>query len=225
VQPALGADAAGGAGTCALSARSLPVGALAASARIALFWRACCERVRVCGALTRGAEQALHEDTLNTLNTIYMHICLVCVVNCRVSLDIKMRVMANGTTGCTTCHNIGTVVRICTLGRIVRVRDSAFYFCSCCMRVHAWTASGCEFQPCERAQRPRGAVAPPGRSCYFCARTNNIEAVSVLDDEHGVMQELSLCGRHMPFEQRMKYVENLDQLRQAVRDKLNRVHV
>ena len=142
----------------------------------------------------------------------------------RVCLDVKMRIMADGSTSCTTCQHAGTVVRICTLGRIVRVRDTAFYFCVCCMRVHQWTATGCEFEACTRARRLRAAsAAPSGRSCYFCARSNNVETVRVLDDEHGVMQELSLCGRHMPFEQRMKYVENLHQLRVAVHDKVHRV--
>ena len=115
-------------------------------------------------------------------------------------------------------------MRVCTLGRIVRVRDSAFYFCVTCMRVHAWRATGCEFAGCVLDRRP-AAVAAPSRSCYFCARTNAIETVLVLNDERGVMQEVNLCMRHMPFEQRMKYVDNLHQLRQAVRDRVNRVQV
>ena len=51
----------------------------------------------------RAVAKALREDTLNTLNTIYMHICLMCVVNDRVCLDAKMRVMARGCTCCTVC--------------------------------------------------------------------------------------------------------------------------
>lgn len=172
----------------------------------------------------RMVRNTLHTNTLNTLNTLNMYVCMACVSENRVVLDSKMRVMADGSMACTNCKQLDTVLRINTLGRIVEVKKTNFYYCLFCMRVHVWAATGCEFHTCSLSTK--ALVAPPVvRNCHYCARTNSIETVSILDDEMGVMQEISLCARHMPHEQRLKYVDNLHQLRQAVKDKLNRVQV
>lgn len=172
----------------------------------------------------RMVRKILHTNTLNTLNTLNMFICMSCIADNRVVLDSKMRVMADGAMACTNCKKMDTVIRINTLGRIVEIKKNNFYYCLFCMRVHVWSSTGCEFHSCELSAKTltRPVVA---RCCHYCSRTNGIETVSILDDELGVMQDISLCPRHLPQEHRLKYVDNLHDLRKSVKEKLNRLHV
>jgi len=165
----------------------------------------------------------IHNDTLNALSTMSMKICLTCVSRNRVCLDPGMRVMANGRASCTVCKDHSCVVGICTVGRIVRIRDTSFYYCIYCMRVHTWKSLGTEFSGCESAVSARQPLAPV-RSCHFCAKINSVNTIRVLDDELGVIQEVPLCQRHMPMEHALRWVDNLEHLRVAVSAKLQRVN-
>jgi len=161
----------------------------------------------------------LHDDTVNTIQTLFMHICMACVVNDRICLDTKMRVMANGRATCTTCSQHQCVVRIYVLGRVVRIKQNAFYYCSACMRVHAWRATGCEFSHCHLHQAKK-ITQPRVKCCAFCTRTNNLEALSVLDDERAILQQIFICNRHMPSQHVLPYIDNLQGLKTAVTEKI-----
>jgi len=164
----------------------------------------------------------LHNDTLNTINTISMKICMKCVLGGRVVLDPVMRVMASGQSSCTVCKHDSRVVSICTVGRIVRIHCTSFYYCVFCMRVHLWRSTGTEFMCCAlAAARPR-ALSP--LACCVCGvKSNTVACIRVLDDELGVMQDVPLCHRHMPQEHVLRWVDNLAQLRDAVARKYTKL--
>ena len=165
----------------------------------------------------------LHNDTLNTINTISMKICMKCVINKRVVLDAQMRVMASGQAYCTTCKNDSFVVSICTIGRIVRVHTTSFYYCIYCMRVHEWKSSGTEFMKCEFSLRKTKTCI--ALSCCFCSvKSNTVASTPILDDELGVIQHVALCHRHMPQDHVLRWVDNIEELRIAVHSKYNKVN-
>jgi len=164
--------------------------------------------------------RTLHHDTINTIKTIYMHICMACVANNRICLDTKMRMMADGRASCTSCLNQGCVVSVCVFGRIVRIKQSSFFYCPTCMRVHAWKSTGSEFTYCP-LKLAKTTTPAPSKCCRYCTRTNSIETISVLDDEKAAIQEVMLCSRHMPLEHSIPYIDNLHCLRLAVKEKIS----
>ena len=168
-------------------------------------------------------KNVFHNDTLNTINTISMKICMRCVINKRVVLDPQMRVMASGHSCCTTCKHESFVVSICTVGRIVRVHTTSFYYCIFCMRVHLWKSTGNEFMQCAFAVAKKKTPIP--LSCCFCnVKSNTVSSIPILDDELGVIQNIPLCHRHMPQEHVLRWVDNIEELRIAVHNKYNKVN-
>jgi len=161
----------------------------------------------------------MHVDTVNTIKTLYMYICMRCVLNNRVCLDTKMRVMADGRATCTTCLETECMVRVCVLGRIVRVGHCFFFYCATCMRVHTWKSSGSEFTQC-RVPLARESAPAVAKCCCYCSRTTAIDTIRVLDDELGVIQEVMLCSRHMPHEHILPLIDNMHSLRSAVLEKV-----
>lgn len=164
----------------------------------------------------------VHQDTVNVMTSIYLHICLSCVANNVTNLDTKMRVMANGSLSCTNCMHGRCVVSISCVGRIVSIRSKKFYYCHQCLRVHVWNSKGTEFHSCEFGSHKVDHTQKI-KSCQYCTRSNTVETINILDDKLGVLQEVALCAKHMPLQHRIKYIDNLESLRIEVSNKIKKV--
>ena len=155
---------------------------------------------------------------------MFLFVCLRCACNSvKFVLNKKMRIMSDGQCCCPECDDSTHVVRICTLGRIVKVRSLFFYYCSFCCSTHEWNANGHEFSSCDRvlSHTATGKV----RTCCMCARSTSITPWSVLDDGVGVIRDLFLCPKHRPLAHQQKSVYNIQSLRLAVLHKMNRYKV
>jgi len=83
------------------------------------------------------------------LQSTMLYVCMRCVCAAgKVVLNKKMRVVSDNRCFCSECDDNAYVVRVCTLGRIVKVRAQFFYFCSFCCSTHEWLSTGHEFSSC-----------------------------------------------------------------------------
>jgi len=135
-------------------------------------------------------------------------------------LNKKMRVVSDNRCFCSECDDDAYVVRVCTLGRIVKVRAQFYYFCSFCCSTHEWLSTGHEFSSCSRtATRVQPAACA---KCCLCTRSTSLSPWQVLDDALGVQRDLMLCPKHRPLAHQESSVYNIQTLRLAVLHKVNR---
>ena len=153
-------------------------------------------------------------NTQQTINACCMYVCLQCT---HYMPDKSMRVGAYGVV-CSCCHDTNHVVGINLLGRIVSVVTRKFYLCRFCVQVHEWKGSGCELTGCSQADIPRARA----RSCVVCTCTASLNTVHVLDSQLGVMQRVTLCSRHTPYEHQMTFVHDIGALMQRIQQKFVR---
>jgi len=171
--------------------------------------------------------QARHLARTCTVNSTcvmqgtFLFVCLRCACNAaKFVLSKKMRIMSDGQCFCPDCDDSTNVVRICTLGRIVKVRTQFFYYCNFCCCTHEWSANGHEFSFCERTAPHTKAVVL--QTCCMCARSTSLTPWSVLDDGVGVIRDLLLCPKHRPLAHQQNSIYNIQSLRLAVLHKMNR---
>jgi len=166
------------------------------------------------------AEISLVNSNCLTQSTM-LYVCLRCACSAgKFVLSKKMRVDSSGRSFCSECDDDAFVLRVCTLGRIVKVRAQFFYFCSFCCSVHEWLATGHEFCSCSRTLVKDNPLACS--KCCMCDRSTSLSPWSVLDDASGVQRDLMLCPKHRPLAHQESSVYNIQTLRLAVLHKLNR---
>jgi len=153
-----------------------------------------------------------------------LFVCLRCAcASSKFVLNKKMRIMSDGSCFCPVCDDDQFVLRVCSLGRMVKVHSQFFYFCCFCCSTHEWFASGHEFGSCCRARCEAPAASPP--RCVMCARTTSLSPWEVLDDGIGMLRDVMLCPKHRPLAHQQDSVYNIQTLRLAVLHKLNRYRV
>lgn len=166
-----------------------------------------------------------HQNSTSLYASTWLNVCMRCLVNnTKFSLTNKMRVMSDGASYCSKCTSNVYVVPISTMGRLVKVHGTSFYFCVLCTCVHEWKSTGHEFFVCHRRQRLQ-ALNEGGRLCHVCKRSTSVTNWPVLDDRLGCMHNVTLCAKHRPLPHQEAGVYNLQTLRLAILHKLNRYRV
>jgi len=148
-----------------------------------------------------------------------LYVCLRCHEQ-HPSAAGNMRLIHGQPPLCVNCLSNAFTVCVQTLGCIVRVRSTSFYFCRFCASVHAWDGSATAFYQCARsasAQPERPARPAPAQGCVVCLRAQGCSAVPVFDPRLGVCTSAWLCGRHMPPAAQLDYVHDIAALRQLLR--------
>ena len=155
------------------------------------------------------------------LQSTMLFVCMRCACSAgKFVLNKKMRVVSDDRCFCSECDDDAYVVRVCTLGRIVKVRAQFYYFCSFCCSTHEWLSTGHEFSSCSRtATRVQPAACA---KCCLCTRSTSLSPWQVLDDALGVQRDLMLCPKHRPLAHQESSVYNIQTLRLAVLHKVNR---
>ena len=149
---------------------------------------------------------------------LFVSLRCACASN-KFVLNKKMRIMSNGRCFCSECDNDQCVLRVCTLGRIVKVHSQFFYFCCFCCSTHEWTSLGHEFNNCSRALCEVPTASPP--RCCLCVHGTSLSPWQVLDDSLGVLRDVLLCPKHRPLAHQQSSVYNVQTLRLALLHKLN----
>lgn len=148
------------------------------------------------------------ENTVGTYASTFLHYCLRCQEKHKPAiLGAKMRINEN-TVSCVKCNGTECVVKICTVGRIFRIHEHAFFFCHICMRHHAWNQKNPDIFSCSRMKKKLSSEISP-QVCLLCKRNTNMPKFVVLDDELGVFHTLSLCINHRPPTHEEHIVYNL----------------
>ena len=170
-----------------------------------------------------------HQNRYNSL----LYICLQCNEKHSCALH-DMRLHYYETPTCTFCNTKNFVIAIQTLGRLVRVHSSYYYFCIYCKHNHVWKSFGDELFKCsyqhnnsssmlvnrKKNDKQKGSVCLHERNsdqiqqkaakhCIVCLKTMQIILHNVFDSELGVMQSFYLCFKHSPQPCKMEYVKNL----------------
>jgi hypothetical protein len=147
-------------------------------------------------------------NTRTTYQSSFLYYCLRCQEHtARGITNAKMRV-SGSTVACAGCASADSVLRVNTVGRIVSILNNTFYYCGCCMQVHAWHVASTDISTC-RASMPAPPKPTHNTSCLVCSRNTNAPPMQVLDDELGVMQTLILCPKHRPPAHEQHVVHNL----------------
>jgi hypothetical protein len=58
------------------------------------------------------------------------------------------------------------------------------------------------------------------KECLVCKKRNSIQDVEVLNADLGFMCTLTLCYKHRPWDYQLKWVSDLDSLKQALHAKM-----
>lgn len=157
------------------------------------------------------AEQ-IHKTMTGQSRGLLQSSCLYYCLNCR-STNVKHGFRNAGL--CATCMSQNAVVKVNTIGRIVKIYDSFFYFCHICNRVHSWKSTGSEFNYCALAERNT-------IKCLVCNKTHGIVHWKVVDTTLGCLQHIHVCQRHSPMEYWRPYVKTLEEFAGAFREKKNK---
>lgn len=150
------------------------------------------------------------KNSNSLLQSIFLFFCLNCHTT-EVKQGYRTSVL------CAKCNSRNSVIKVNTLGRLVQVCGTSFYYCQCCNRVHAWTGSGSEFYHCPHAT---SKVV----KCYMCLKTHGIVQWNVMDTKLGCMQTIHMCHKHSPLEYMRPYVKTIEEFVTVVKEKkLNKV--
>jgi hypothetical protein len=149
-----------------------------------------------------------------------LYICLRCHEQHPTAAG-NMRLIHGQPPLCVNCLSNAFTVCVQTLGCIVRVRSTSYYFCRFCASVHAWDGSAVAFYQCARGALGAHGDAPPARpapqGCVVCFRNQGCSAVHVFDTRLGVRTPAWLCGRHMPPAAQLEYAHDIAALRELLR--------
>jgi hypothetical protein len=152
------------------------------------------------------ALQGMHNRSL-------LHICLHCHDKHHMAPG-NMRTVHGETPMCTHCSSNEFTVAVQTLGCVMRVQKTSYYFCHFCASVHAWNGSPESFFKCAyNKQKPSVQVST---ACAVCFRAKTASIVSVLDVELGVKSAVWLCARHLPSAAQLAYVYDIASLRRLL---------
>ena len=160
-------------------------------------------------AASADALQGIHRRSV-------LHVCLRCHDK-HLTAPGNMRVVHGDSPMCVHCSSNQFTAAVQTLGCIVRVQKTSYYFCHFCAAVHAWTGSPESFYKCVLEQRrPRAHVS---RACGVCYRAQTTSSVSVFDARLGVQSTVWLCARHLPSAVQLAYVYDIASLKRLVAHK------
>ena len=144
-----------------------------------------------------------------------LYVCLRCHEQHPTSAG-NMRLIHGQSPLCVHCLSNSFTVCIQTLGCIVRVRSTSYYFCRFCASVHAWSGSAAAFYRC--AEQSESLARPLlAQGCVVCLRAQGCTAVPVFDSRLGVRTHAFLCGRHMPAAAQLEYCHDAVALRELLR--------
>lgn len=157
----------------------------------------------------------LSSDTRAAVQSTMLQLCLGCLSARHVG-DTNMRLDAQGNVGCNRCNTCSCVVSISMLGRLLRVDGQFFAYCPQCCCTHQWLCERGLYCTQRTDNREERALA---RECQYCTRTLNLAHIVALDDVLGVMHNVVLCRRHMPWQHRLPFVNTLTHLAYEVSNK------
>ena len=142
--------------------------------------------------------------------SLFLYYCVYCQEKNGVSiLNAKMRI--HGThVSCVKCGNNDTILKINTAGRVINIHNTSFYFCHQCLRIHAWDPSNPDIFSCAFKFQTSEQQNCTVEKCLLCAKTTNTAKMNVLDDQLGLIQNLTLCSFHTPREHEKHVIYNLD---------------
>ena len=178
----------------------------------------------------------LHQQRYNSL----VYICMRCNEKNPIAIH-DMRLHYHDTPTCVHCNSKNFVFGIQTLGRLIRVHHTYYYYCSFCQHHHVWKSNGDEFFRCSLKHNPcltnkgHGGKGKDNSShaktcdsmhatstkkipkhCIVCLRTMQISMNNVFDNKLGVFQSFYLCYKHSSHASKMAYVKNLSNLRKLI---------
>ena len=159
----------------------------------------------------------LKKGTLG-LQCMYIHVCFLCSSQKNSNHTIRFNNENNGVT-CDCCKQSNYILKINLVGRILRMFDTHYYFCSFCCKIHTWRYDGSEYYQCPLASKPD--ITDTKKRCLLCEKTQ-CDTVRVCDDRIGVMQDVHLCRWHMPYDHMLKFLNNLDDLFEAIVSKTSK---
>ena len=161
-------------------------------------------------------ENVLHTSGHILMRSMNISICVKCALTRKDVFNTKGRITHTGNMECIHCNTDQYVVNVNTLGRIVRVYDISFYFCTTCLKVHQWQSSGQDLIECHKQE-----VKPTKRQtqCVFCEKTHGLDQIHLLNSDIGVSNSVLLCSKHMPCKFQLPYLTDFSSYWRAMNHK------
>lgn len=156
----------------------------------------------------------------SSLQAIYTTRCSVCI-RCGLkhgALDDKMRIQDNDVVFCSGCNSSAYVITINTLGVLLNIRGVLLFWCPCCSMVHKWLSTGYDCASCQHTRRYESREM---KECLLCKKRNGLQDIEVLDADAGFVCTITLCYKHRPWDYQLKWVCDLDSLKEALKTKRN----
>jgi hypothetical protein len=148
------------------------------------------------------------------LHRTQLYLCLQCNRQNNTSCQ-NMRYHFQHDAICSNCLQSDFVVKVNTLGHLVRANQNYYYYCQFCQNVHLWQSTGLEFCRCQHAKSK--VQNNSQQHCAVCYRCMQLFKVQFLDSKLGVMQNFSLCAKHMPTEAQLRYVHDIQALSKLIK--------
>lgn len=158
-------------------------------------------------------------------NVSKMYVCLHCTNKPKADpLKKELRMcMQTCEFTCSNCKNGNTVLPINMLGRLLLIKNSFYYLCPFCTRVHQWNGTGMEFtRPHEDCVLDFVSTRRNKKvkvDCVRCQRNSNGQPLVLFDRNQERMITAYLCSRHMPPAYILPYIKDTYQLAQYIVDK------
>lgn len=146
-----------------------------------------------------------------------LYVCLRCHEQHPAAVG-NMRLIHGQPPLCVTCTSNSFTACVQTLGSIVRVNRTSYYFCSFCASVHVWEGSATAFYQCARKGEDP-ARHSHAHACVVCFRTQGCSSTLVFDPRLGVQTQAWLCARHTPPAAQLSYAHDVKALRELLRCK------
>ena len=155
--------------------------------------------------------------SLQAIYTTRCSICLMCGLK-HGTLDDKMRIQDHDTIFCSGCNSSAYVMTVNTLGMLLNIRGVLLFWCPCCTIVHKWLGTGYD---CTSCAYTRKFEAREIKECLLCKKRNSIQDVEILNADLGFLCTVTLCYKHRPWDYQLKWVCDLDSLKEALKTKRN----
>ena len=164
----------------------------------------------------KALRNAIHMQGHLIVQSAEINACMQCCLKQRPIPINKTRIDECGDMKCIHCDTKQYMIAVNTIGRIVTVHNTSYYFCHECLKTHEWTGCGHELVKCPYTEKVTEARP---HMCVFCEKTNGLEHLTLLDSTLGITSRLPLCNTHMPCKFQVPYVNTYEGYWRAMQHK------
>lgn len=168
-------------------------------------------------------KKSLKINTITQHNCTILKFCGLCTHR-KGAFQGHFRFNSSLSSFCDSCNSSDYIISINMLGKILKLYNTFYFFCICCLKVHPWQYDGSPFSsqcPLQSKITSQQKLHP---TCHFCMRDVNLTPIHVIDENIGFMHTLLICNKHYPWTYQLPFIKTTCQLMFFVRNKFVKHH-